>query len=187
MNSNSIQIFQKNWAFTSADAQKTQITTGSFGPCYVVTFASKGFAAMAHIDDNTEVKSMKVIFNKFLENSVELKNVKVIILGGWKDFPESFKWGKKVVKRINKAGFETVSTKNMYSKKTLTVFQEMIGITPAEVPNHYHFGALIDAKTGKTFLMKERKLGLDEEQDARVKQFIGEYGPDAVVPLSQIV
>lgn len=119
MNSNSIQIFQKNWAFTTADAEKPQITTGGFGPCYVVTFASEGFAAMAHIDDGTEVKSMKVIFDKFLENSVELKNIKVIILGGWKDFPESFKWGGKIVKRIKKAGFETVSTKNMYSKKNL--------------------------------------------------------------------
>lgn len=184
---NSIQIFQKNWAFTSADAQKTQITTGSFGPCYVVTFANEGFAAMAHIDDGTEVKSMKVIFDKFLENSVELKNVKVIILGGWKEYPESFKWGGKVVKRIKKAGFENVSTKNMYSKKTLTIFQEMTGITPSEVPNHYHFGALVNAKTGKTFLMKEKKQGLDDEQEAKFKQFIKEYGPDAVVPLSQVV
>jgi hypothetical protein len=183
---NSIQIFQKSWAFTSADAEKPQITTGSFGPCYVVTFASEGFAAMAHIDDCTEVKSMKVIFDKFLENSVELKNIKVIILGGWKEYPESSKWGKKVVKKIKKAGFENVSTKGMYSKKGLTPFQQMVGITPPELPNYYHFGALVNAKTGKTFLVKEANQALEDEQLNQTEQFIKEYGPDKVAPLSQI-
>lgn len=87
-----------------------------------MTLTSGKFAAMAHIDDNTIVDS---IFAKFTENSVSFTDVKVIVLGGWKEHPESFKWGTKIVKKINEAGFEDVRTKNMHLKKALTVFQQI--------------------------------------------------------------
>ena len=97
---NTIDIFQKNWAFTSVDSGQPQIRTGSFGPCYVLTFSSPQFAAMAHVDDNTDVNSISVIFNKFSEYAIAPKDIKVIILGGWERNPESFKWGMHIVKKL---------------------------------------------------------------------------------------
>lgn len=189
MSCGSISIFQKNWAFTSSDSEKPQIKTGGFGPCYVVTFTSGKFAAMAHIDDTTNVDSMTSIFDKFIENSVSLKDVKVIVLGGWQEHPKSFTWGTKIVKKINEAGFENVSTKNMYSKKALTIFQHMCGISQSDAPNYYHSGALVDSRTGKTSLIKEISLSTEEEQLRQTKEFVLKYSSDlrtTEVSLTQI-
>jgi len=184
----SINIFQKNWAFTSAENAKPQIKTGSFGPCYVVTFTSQKFAAMAHIDDMTQVDSIEIIFNKFSENSIELKDVKVIILGGWKAHPESFKWGNKIVEKIKTAGFKNISDKNMFSKKCLTLLQQMQDISGPELPTYFHFGALVDATNGKTFLLKEPDGDLDNEQTRQMEEFVNKYGytMNEELPISQI-
>jgi hypothetical protein len=160
----SINIFQKTWAFTTADSQKTEIRTAGFGPCYVVTFTSGKFAAMAHIDSHTDVDSMTAIFNKFVENAVNLKDVKVVILGGWKDNEASFQWGNKVIKKIEDAGFTNVSTTQMFKKIALTEKQQKEGILPAEVPRHYQLGARVVATNGKTFLIHESRPDLEKEQ-----------------------
>jgi hypothetical protein len=186
---NSINIFQKNWAFTSSDSESPQIKTGNFGPCYVVTFTSGKFAAMAHIDDSTNVDSITSIFDKFLENSVSLKDVKVIVLGGWKEHPESCRWGGKIVTKINESGFENISTKNMYSKEALTVFQQMQGISESDIPKHYHLGALVDSSNGKTFLVKEFSLALEQEQLKQTREFAEKYSFDlsTEVSLTQVI
>lgn len=172
---NTINIFQKNWAFTSSDSESPQIKTGSFGPCYVVTFTSGKFAAMAHIDDTTNVDSITSIFNKFLENSVSLKDVRVIVLGGWKEHQESFKWGKKIVTKINESGFENISTKNMYSKKALTYSQQIQGISKSDVPRYYHLGALVDSSNGQTYLLTKVSPALEQEQDRQINEFLKKY------------
>jgi hypothetical protein len=174
-----INIFQKNWAFTSADSPVSKIKTGTFGPCYVVSFTSGKYAAMAHIDDTTKVDSMKAIFDRFKQNLVPIKDIKVIILGGWNEHPESFKWGQKIVKRIHDEGFENVSTKNMYLKKTKTVFETVMKEDPikANAP-FYHLGALIDAKDGKTYILKEYNNELDTEQARQTHEFYKKWGHD---------
>jgi len=183
---NTINIFQKNWAFTSAESEKPQIKTGSFGPCYIVTFASSKFAAMAHIDDTTQVESIKVIFDKFSENSIAIKNIKVVILGGWKDYPESFKWGNKIITQIKEAGFEKISTKNMFKKALLTIAHQDISVSKSL---SHHLGALVDARNGKTFLMKEFDEKIEQEQSNQMKLFIQKYGivlMNIEIPISQV-
>ena len=180
-----INIFQKNRAFTSAESEKPQIKTGAFGPCYVVTFTSKGFAAMAHIDDTTQVESIKVIFKKFSENSIDVKDIKVIILGGWKSHPESFKWGNKIIKQIKDAGFENISTKNMFLK-SLPIIQDNSILKK----DSHHLGALVDAEKGKTFLLKEFDQELEQEQFHQMRLFAQNYGMDLMdveVPISQVL
>jgi hypothetical protein len=189
LSSSSINIFQKNWAFTSSDSESPQIKTGSFGPCYVVTFASGKFAAMAHIDDNTNVDSLTSVFDKFVENSIAFKDVKVIVLGGWREHSESFKWGEKIVKKIKESGFENINTKNMYLKKTLTIFQQRQGIPKSDIPKYYHLGALVDSSNGKTFILKECSPSLEEEQLRQTKEFAQKYSFDlsTEVSLTQVL
>jgi uncharacterized protein YggL (DUF469 family) len=179
-----IPIFQKNWAFTSSDSKQTQIITGAFGPCYVVSFTSGKFAAMAHIDDTTNIDSMQAIFNKFIENSVSLKDVKVVIVGGWKENGESFNWGSMIVNKILTSGFEKekVSIKNMFSKKILTQ------ISASDLSDSYHLGAMVDSKTGKTFILKERNKDLDDKQCKLIQEFFAtKYVQDTGYPLTQVL
>lgn len=173
-----IDIFQKNWAFTTSDSERTAIRTGSFGPCYVVTFTSGKFAAMAHIDDSTSVDSIKVIFDRFKDVSVSFEDVKVIILGGWKEFDESRKWGTNIAQKINDAGFTNISTKNMFSKKMPTVEQQVKKIPASEASNHYYFGALVDSKTGKTYLLHTIMQSLEQEQLRKSNEFAIEHADD---------
>jgi hypothetical protein len=181
-----IPIFQKNWAFTSSESKQTQIITGAFGPCYMVSFTSGKFAAMAHIDDTTNVDSMQAIFNKFIENSVSLKDVKVVIVGGWKENSESFKWGMMIVNKILTSGFkkEMVSTKNMFSKKILTNLR----ISESEVSDYFHLGAIVDSKTGKTFILKEKNKDLADKQSELLQEFMKKYvKEDMEYPLTQVL
>lgn len=184
MNTNTINIFQKNWAFTSSDSESPQIKTGSFGPCYVLTFTSGNFAAMAHIDDNTNVKTINLIFDKFIENSVNLKDIKVIILGGWQEHSESFQWGEKIIKKMNESGFENVSTKHMYLKKAASIYQQNYGISKSDIAKHYHFGALVDSTNGKTFILKEFSPLIEEEQVKQTEEFIQKHAYNLNIELS---
>ncbi|MGB7127834.1 MAG: hypothetical protein WBD50_01920 [Candidatus Rhabdochlamydia sp.] len=182
-----ITIFQKNWAFTSAESEKPQIKTGAFGPCYVVTFTSTGFAAMAHIDDTTQVESIKAIFDEFLKNSIAVKDIKVVILGGWKSHPESFKWGNKIITQIKDDGFENISTKNMFKKDQVTIAHQNISISKSL---SHHLGALVDAKEGKTYLLKVFDSEIEQEQFKQMKLFANKYGRDLMdveIPISQII
>jgi hypothetical protein len=184
---NSITIFQKNWAFTSSNSTKPNIYTGTFGGGYVVTFTSDKFAAMAHIDDNTNVDSITSIFKKFLDNSVSLKDVKVIVLGGWKEHPRSYKWGKKIVKRIKEFEFKKVSTKNMYSKKTPSTIQLRNGIPESDVPEYYHYGASINASGGKIGFLKKIPPSYQEEINKQLEEFVKKYPDDVELPLTQVI
>lgn len=183
---NTINIFQKNWAFTSSNSNKPQIKTGSFGPCYVLTFTSGPWAAMAHLDTTTKVESLTLIFDKFKENSVSPRDVKVVIIGGWKENTQSFKWGEKIVAKIMEAGFEKVSTKNMYLKKALATLGR---VQKNLLHNYYHFGALLDARSGKTFLLKELSTSMDEEQVRQSKEFYKKHfsAADWEVALTQVI
>jgi Protein N-terminal asparagine amidohydrolase len=183
-----ITVYQKNWAFTSADARKAKIKTGSFGPCFVVTLTSGKFSAMAHIDDNTKVDSIQNVFNKFIENSVPLKDVKATIMGGWKDHSESIKWGEMILSKIQEAGIVNVNTKKMHTHVKLSNEQRANGMQPSEIPNHYYYGALVDAQTGDTFLLNKANEEIETEQAKQSTKWESDYGANSSVelPLSEV-
>ncbi len=176
-----IDIFQKNWAFTTADSDQSQIKTGSFGPCHVVTFATAKFVAMAHIDDNTDINSIQHIFNKFAKNNIEPKNIRVTILGGWKDHTESSKWGKMILQKINEFGAANVNTQMMHTK-----MQQTNADSPPS--NHYFYGVLIDAKNRSLGLLEKVDLNLEQEQMKQTAEFVKEHGENSEIlfPLEEV-
>lgn len=179
-NINAINVYQKNWAFTSADSDSPKIITSSFGPCYVVTFTSGKFAAMTHIDDTTDVDSITTIFKKFKNNSIDLKDVNVTILGGWKEHPSSFLWGQKILKIIKESGFEKINVDLMHTKKTLT--QKLVA---SEIPLYFYWGALVDSSNGKTTIINERLPKLEQEQTQRNSELKKKYVPGKEYRLTQ--
>ncbi len=78
-----IWVYQQNWALVKAEDKTTTIQTGSFGPCFVVTFIAPKIAAMTHIDSKTITSSIQQIFDEFKQLKVDPDEVKVIVLGGW--------------------------------------------------------------------------------------------------------
>lgn len=178
---NTISIFHKTWAFTSSQSDTPLIRTGCIGPWFVVTFtadksANEKFAAMTCIDDKTQVESIKVIFDKFSEHSIPLKDVKVVILGGWRTHAGSVKWSSKIVTQIKNAGIINVDTTRIFSKNE------------SEYPtNSHHFGALVDARDGKTYVSKELIRELEREQWDQFEIYDRVYGIDAVdIPIFEI-
>lgn len=175
-----INVYQRNWAFTDKDSEKPLIQTGRFGPCCVATFTDGRFAALTHIDAITDFDSINVIFKKFTENSVELKNVKVILLGGWEDEKVSVMSCAIVIQKIYAAGFQNVSTKNMFSKKSAP--KEFLESNAAL---YYHFGAQVDARTGETFILKKKQLILSLEQNRQI-QILLKQSKKSNLPITQV-
>lgn len=166
-----INVFQRTWAFTDKDSKKPIIKTGSFGPCCVVTFASGPYAALTHLDMKTNVHSLTSIFNKFKNHGVEFKDIKVVILGGWKADKISEMFCQMVICKLNMDGFENVSIKNMFSKEVLSSELTNVPLSNSQAIPHYHFGALIEAKTGNTFILTEPQSTLDVEQRRQTAEF----------------
>jgi hypothetical protein len=194
MSIDAINVYQKNWAFTSAESKSPKIQTSSFGPCYEISFTTPGFAALAHIDDTTQTESMQKIFDRLAKHSINPKDVKVIVLGGWEEHPESKKWGDKVVKHIKDAGFENLSTKGMFAKKMFKGAFECAdqSARPSEIAKelspYYHFGALVDARSNKTFLLKEFNENLEKAQAHQTRKFslVLDHFPNIELPLTEI-
>ena len=80
-----ITIYQKNWGFAEANSDKPILQTGSFGPCYAVIVMGGNYAALAHIDDCTDIDSLKDVFDEFVNQGIGKKDLKVTIAGGWKE------------------------------------------------------------------------------------------------------
>lgn len=189
MISDTITIYQKDWAFTTADSLKPKIETHTFGPCYVVTFTCSKSAAMAHIDDCTQVDSIASIFDKFKEKSIDTNKIKVMIFGGWKTHPSSFEWGQKIIEKIKAAGVQNLSTKNMYLKSTLK--NENNGnhnMSDRQLSKYYHCGACVDSRTGETHLLKKFNNDADTEQLKQNIEFKiqNRNNLDIELPLKQI-
>ncbi len=192
--SNCINVYQKEYAFVGPESTKSIIRTGAFGPCYVVSFTAESengqrFAAMAHIDDTTQVESISDIFDRFMENSVPLEDVKVIIMGGWRNHPESFKCGSKIISHIHKAGFRDVSIKNLFKKAFPATWEQVVS---GDQKEFYFCGAQVKASTGETFLFKNFNKELESEGRRRAFEFSREYGNNMEqmgleIPISEAV
>lgn len=159
-----LNIFENQYAFTSSDATHPVIRTGCFGPCYVVTFTSGKFAAMAHMNQNINTETIRRVFNAFKEQSIEPKNVKVSILGGWKKDEQSSITGINISTFIAKLGCQEVDTSRMHKKEVLPESQYMVQLSESETAKYYYFGATIDSRTGETALMDKEIIELSLEQ-----------------------
>jgi len=187
VNTDSISIFQKQWAFTTADSEAPIVKTGSFGPCYVVTFTQDKYAALAHIDDTTQVETMQNIFTRFQENGVDPKEVRVIVTGGWKENASSFEWGEKVVAKIKEAGFENMNTALMHVKTPITAKS-----TQKDISKHYFIGLKVDARDGKTTFIHEMDAEHESKQHAinqrhGVAVMMGQLSMDQEFPLEEVM
>ena len=175
-----INVFQRNWAFTDKDSDKPLIRTGRFGPCCVATFTAERYAALTHIDAVTDFDSITVIFKAFIDRDVKLKDVKVIVLGGWGDNEISTFSCTIVVQKIFAAGFQNVSTKNMFTKKSAPK-----DFLESDAPLYYHFGAQVDARSGTTFILKKRDLDLSIEQN-RQTQLLLKQSTRSNLPITKV-
>lgn len=184
---NPINVYQKEFAVTTADSEKPQIQTGSFGPCCVVTWASPGRAALAHIDDNTDVNSVECVVNTFKESSVDLKDIKATVMGGWFDFDSSREWAHAVLDKIATLGVDDIDETKMFLKYQPSYHQLlMTGVPLNDLPKHYYMGATVDAISGKTVAFEDVKqldFELSKENRARLGKFRDLYGADTEVEL----
>ncbi len=190
-----IDVFQKNYAFTSRECPQYILRTGSFGPCYVLIFKSDQYSALAHVDDTTTIESISSIFKEFTDHNMPLENVQATILGGWKEHPESFRWGEQIRSLIDDQGFKKVVDRR-FSKKTMKSedqkklvkkalqsngrLKHILGVSPQywteaqqQMANRalkgnteafYEFGAEINAKSRKYYLLNEFQQDLDVRQ-----------------------
>lgn len=161
---NSMVVFQKEWAFTSSESSKPIIRTGAFGPCHVVTFTSGKFAALAHIDEFTYIGSIQTILDRFLKNSIQPKNIKVTIMGGWKKDEISRFWGKKIFSYILKYPFKEINVSQLFRKKERSDSEYFVELSEKETSEYYFLGALVDSTTGKTFVSTKEDLLLSQAQ-----------------------
>ena len=197
-----IVIYQKNFAFTSSDSAKSSIETCSFGPCYVVVFRSGKYAAMAHMDDTTSVKpSFKSIFDKFHKQNIQPKDIKVTVMGGWKEHHDSKVWGDHIIQEINNYDVTILNTQNMYKKKMLkddvlknfneenlksldeeALFKifENIDFNGFSTKNHYFKGARVDAKLDKVYILNELNEKRESDNRARVLDYNNKFGSTAI-------
>ncbi|KIA76458.1 hypothetical protein [Parachlamydia acanthamoebae] len=184
MGPDTICVYQKNWAYATPDSPKPILTTGSFGPCYVVTLISEKCTAMAHVDDTTQVESIKQIFAEFSKRSIQFKDVQVVILGGWKEHGESKEWGDKIFRYLCSAGFSSINLKYMFSKK----MPEKPGDQQI-FADHFYGAARVDARSGKMQISATPDGNIAREQARQMLQNLRDHGSAYTTiehPLTQV-
>ena len=193
MNLPPIVIYQKEWTLMTSDAERRVIKTGHFGACFVlVLFAEKVLAenkekslrkenskekplttrlvAMAHIDYNTNVASIKDIFDEFARCDVEPHSIRVTIAGGWKEHTQSVYLGNKIFEKIKESGCkdENIDRRHMFKKSARTENQKKCGTEQEEIFG----GAEADAGTGNLNLLyvrsKDEKIAAEQAEQIRV-------------------
>ena len=140
------------------------------------TLATRQFFAMAHIDDSTNVASIKDIFDEFAKFDVKPEGIKVSIVGGWKQEKSSKMWGDKILKHIRNAGCKDIDRQLVYLKIQMTEIQKKRGCRSLEaLQNHFYGGAEFDARTAKLTLLKEKDEKIAAEQIKQIELFKAKY------------
>ncbi len=178
-----IDVFQKEWAFTSSDSSRPIIRTGCFGPCHVVTFSGGKYSALAHIDENTSIGSIKNIFDRFKTFSIPPENIKAVIMGGWKSDRESRLLGKEILSFVLRNGVKDINVSQMRRKEELGLSDYFQVLSPEATVKYYFLGACINATTGKTFIVNKEDIRLSEEQLKRSDTM----NPDIVYSLKEVI
>lgn len=166
-----LEVYQKHWASATLLSPFVQLKTPCVGSNFVVTFSSKRLVALANIDENIHVESMKVIFERFNENSIELKTVGVFIAGGWKKCPQSLKLGTRILKFINDAGFEDINIKMMFLKTVLSYLEDKMGVGSKDREKYYYHGVMIDVRDGETYIYEGEDKDIDSMQACKLNKF----------------
>lgn len=145
-------VYQKQCVISD----NSRIATGEFGPCYVLTGydSSTKITFLAHIDDTTKVESIHGIFIKLNELKVNNKTLNIHLIGGWKDHPESAKWGQKIIDLLKVRGINNVDY-------TLFQIKSMDG---KGINNNTFAGCIIDSKDGEIQFFKEPWKKLQKKQ-----------------------
>ncbi len=135
----------------------------------MITFTCKKFAAMAHFDHLTNIEHLSMIFARFQKHSINLKDLKVVVIGGWREY--GTKVGDMILEKIKQFKIVDVSTKHMY-KKTPPPSGDY---TKEESEDHFYLGLLVNANNGKTYVLHKIVDSKDPVQESRIEGFVSRY------------
>lgn len=160
---NKMIVCQHQWAFTSTDKGISTLQTNAFACCFVVTFTyGNKYAALAHIDDFTEIDSIDNIFQRFCEHRVPLKEINVKIMGGWKDSKDCHDQQKLIIERIKRAGCVII---NVYPMRKVAYPDDFVARSGKDFAPYSEGGAYVVASTGKTIRLNEN--------DENIERYVG--------------
>lgn len=158
------KVFQKECMISKS----TKMLTSSFGGCYVLTGhdPETKYSFLAHIDDNTNVESIRQIFSSLKRLGVDVQRLtRVRLMGGYQAHTESNKWGHRIIEVLKQEG--------LGGKIDFTHFQKKVEGSFGNVSDKTHFfGGQLDPQTGAFSFFKTIWEKLDKEQDAKSRELL---------------
>ncbi len=181
----SLNVYQKQWGFSKS----IPIKTGSFGPCYVVVLTGRNCAAMAHIDDMTQVETIERIFDRFRAEGIPQDCIDVSIRGGWINHLESRKWGDHIWRKIVEANCKSLDVEYIFSKKTPPPQLFITKVSRQETAKYYYFGVSVDPQTGKIVLNDAPDDAIEDEQFRQMEKLFSDpgYSDSTLYPLTEVI
>lgn len=116
------------------------IFTGGFGGCYILSGADPvtHYLFLAHIDDRTDLESVRAIFPKLRQLGVAVNKSIITLAGGWRDIPTCVLRGKQII--------AILKDEQIFDRANLLFFQQKkSGSTGNE---SYYPGVRLDPYTG---------------------------------------
>ena len=158
------KVFQKECVISKS----TIMVTSSFGGCYVLTGhdPETKYSFLAHIDDTTNVESIRQIFSSLKRLGVDVQRLtRVRLMGGYQAHTESNKWGHRIIGVLKQEG--------LGDKIDFTHFQKKVEGTFNNVNDRTHFfGGQLDPQTGAFSFFKTIWMKFDKEQEAKTRELL---------------
>jgi hypothetical protein len=180
-----IQVFQKEWAFTTAASAIPVLQTGIVGPCFVVGFFGDKGVAMAHLDCTTQVDSLSSVIEKVRKVVSETDFLRAEIIGGWQEALLSKELGDGILKRLQEAGIRCIDTSKMYVKSSLSAAEFSEGISEKDRTLHYFHGVLADARCEMLCVVDSVDMCFKQEQLRRTIAFL--VTAEEYLPLQEVL
>lgn len=146
-------------------ANRSLISTGSFGPCYILAGhdITTNITFLAHLTDCTNLNMISEIFKKLGEAGAAKEFLNLRLLGGWANHPESNKWGNKILEVLKKEDVLQGLNTDHFQTKTME----------ATMNSKTHFyGFSIDTNNGKIKFFKKISKTLTDRQVKKNHQLI---------------
>lgn len=142
------------------------IATGTFGGCYLLTGydPQSKYRFLAHIDDQTDTKTISTIFEKLKELGVNLKNLELKVMGGWKEQERSSQWGKQILEQLEEKECLSRCNFELFQKK-----KNWLPGTPLHPPDSYFTGGVLQPD-GSFYLFKTPWKKIENQQDLKNKE-----------------
>ena len=178
-----IPVFSEQWAYTTRDSAKPALKAPFFRNEYVVTFSDGEHAAMASMSPHAEIGSIQRVFERLREQDVSPDQTKVVVMGGWRDGVNNrYGCGQEILSLLENNGFKNIRTQKMVRQPTANSNE------PAN-PNNSFSGALVDARSGKTFILHQEDFPLNMAKIAhsgRLSSFQSRNGSiETHIPISE--